>query len=382
MIPFRVWLWFVVLCLSVVSCRFEWNTTYLNNDFPIISSSYPLNEGGSVFRYNYNAAYLPLFNLTVGEQIMSDGLLVRVQNLQNESDPYSVGPSKIAFCVRNDGHFNPQNIVFSGLTDANVVIQPSSSEDALGTEDPRVVFDFHSHIYYLMYTAVASNSDGSVSAYLSLATSTNPTSPTGWEKHGYLFPQLSWSKSGALLILPQPPSLLFWGDSTLVPGLQVAKTYDLLTYEYNETIWLPVRKNFFDSVLVEAGPMPLKLSDGNYLFLYNSARCCFPSAKPNWELQYNVGWCILDGNNPMTILHRSDFPLLSPDMEWESGSGNATLSLTPNVVFVEGWQRYPHSLSLNHFLLYLGGADSVVGTVELKVNIVDFLTYSFTVSYN
>jgi predicted GH43/DUF377 family glycosyl hydrolase len=56
-----------------------------------------------------------------------------------------------------------------------------------------------------------------------------------------------------------------------------------------------VRNNSFDSVLVEAGPMPLPLSDGNYLFIYNSARKGYPSKKPNWDMQYNVGWAVLDG---------------------------------------------------------------------------------------
>jgi hypothetical protein len=42
--------------------------------------------------------------------------------------------------------------------------------------------------------------------------------------------------------------------------------------------------------------MPLPLSDGNYLFLYNSARSGYPSNKPGYDLQYNVGWAILNGS--------------------------------------------------------------------------------------
>ena len=88
----------------------------------------------------------------------------------------------------------------------------------------------------------------------------------------------------------------------------------------------------FDSLLVEAGPMPLLLSDGNYLFLYNSARHGYPSPKPNWDVQYNVGYLILDGQvyviteittnlfkNPTTIIERSDQPIFSPDLAWEIG---------------------------------------------------------------
>ena len=163
--------------------------------------------------------------------------------------------------------------------------------------------------------------------------------------------------------------------------MQVATTTDLIHYQYNDSVWLPVRPDSFDSTLVEAGPMPLRLSNSHYLFLYNSARCCVDSQKPGWDLQYNIGWCILSSSDPTVILQRSDSPLISPTHSWETGETQQQqklhtriktaqpLHLTPNVVFVEGWQRYPDTLSLDHFLLYLGGADSVIGVVELKVHI-------------
>jgi predicted GH43/DUF377 family glycosyl hydrolase len=252
-------------------------------------------------------------------------------------------------------------------------LEPSNPTDALGTEDPRVSYDNRTGTYYLFYTAVAQGPNGSVSANLALATATSaPTRAGGWTQHGYVFPQLSWSKSGALLILPPDrPSLLFWGDSTLVPGLQVAKTYDMINYIYNASIWLPVRPDSFDSVLVEAGPEPLALSDGSWLFLYNSARQWTPTAKPGWSLQYNVGWVILDQHDPLQIIQRCQEPIISPTLAWETGvapsSGEVELGLTPNVVFLEGWQRYPGFSDA--FIVYLGGADSVVGAAQLLVQV-------------
>jgi predicted GH43/DUF377 family glycosyl hydrolase len=164
------------------------------------------------------------------------------------------------------------------------------------------------------------------------------------------------------------PSLLFYGDSTLVAGIQVAQTKDLIHYTYNASVWLPVRPNFFDSVLVEAGPMPLPLSDGNFFFLYNSGRRGYPSPKPAWDIQYNVGWVILDKDDPTVILQRSAVPLISPTLDWEKGTSGKVLGLTPNVVFVEGWQRYPGDPSRDRFLAYAGGADSVVGVIEINVH--------------
>lgn len=49
--------------------------------------------------------------------------------------------------------------------------------------------------------------------------------------------------------------------------IQLATSVDLRNFTYNPAIWLPLRADSFDSFLVEAGPMPLPLSDGNFLFL-------------------------------------------------------------------------------------------------------------------
>jgi len=75
------------------------------------------------------------------------------------------------------------------------------------------------------------------------------------------------------------------------------------------------RPNYFDSYLVESGPMPLPLSDGlpslatclliassgsgNLLFIYNSAR------QLQSGLEYNVGFLILNG----TVWHIHAFTL-------------------------------------------------------------------------
>jgi beta-1,2-mannosidase len=249
--------------------------------------------------------------------------------------------------------------------------------------------------YYLLYSAVQQYPNN-VTSRLALA-----TSPDGvhWTRHGPLFPQIAWSKSGAMLIrdedelgaraanidtrsnssnastAPGKPSLLFWGDSTLVGGLEVAVAVDrsLLRWKNIPEVWLPVRADHFDSQLVEAGPEPLRLRDGNYLMLYNSARCCLNSSKPGYQYQYNAGFVILDGSNPTRILQRSALPLLSPETAWEIGESPQQLGLTPNVVFIEGWQRYEGEQHANgdleQFIVYYGAADSVVGVALISVSV-------------
>jgi len=341
---------FITLVPCFVSCNtYSFNVTRIFQQ-PLISSQYSMSSnGGSIFSYNYNTAVVPLFNSN--DQI---GLLVRSQNNTNSSNPYVVGPSVISFTKCNSLKNGFQEIDWN-----NVVLSPSSSEDAFGCEDPRVVYNPSNGLYYILYSAVQSDP---ILSRLALA-----TTPTPWDKnsiirHGALFPQIKWSKSGSLLIRESGLSYLIWGDSSLVPGLQLATTYDLLNYNYSDEIFLPIRPNNFDSLLVEAGPMPLPISDGNYLFLYNSARHGYPSPKKNWDIQYNVGWVILDGNDPTQILNRCDEPILSPELPWEVGTA-PYLGLTPNVVFLEGW--IPNGN--DSFIVFYGAADSVIGAATLKV---------------
>lgn len=86
----------------------------------------------------------------------------------------------------------------------------------------------------------------------------------------------------------------------------MAYSYDLKTFKNLNSSFITIRQNYFDSWLVESGPPPLKLDDGNYIFFYNSARYVGPSPRPGYELEYNVGYVILAGNNPHQILERSD----------------------------------------------------------------------------
>jgi predicted GH43/DUF377 family glycosyl hydrolase len=123
--------------------------------------------------------------------------------------------------------------------------------------------------------------------------------------------------------------------------------------------------------LQEGGPPPLKLSDGNYFFLYNSAQSGFPTVKPDWDLRYNMGYVILNGSNPSQILERIDAntPLFSPELEWEIGNSTdpQLLSLTPNVVFCEGLVAKPGAV--DEFIFIYGAADSRVGVGTITVQV-------------
>jgi len=172
---------------------------------PIINGSNPDGtSGASIFQYNYNVAFVPGYN----------GLLVRAQN-SSTAGPYSVKPSHIAYAqLEGEWWSDLENIQVDPILEQSVVIEPYSIETNYGTEDPRIALDESTGIYYLLYSAVQNFTTGppKVVSKLSLAASMTPEIKSSWKFYGDIFPQISWSKSGALLIIPGETSYLFWGD--------------------------------------------------------------------------------------------------------------------------------------------------------------------------
>eukprot|EP00009_Paramoeba_aestuarina_P011562 CAMPEP_0201524132 /NCGR_PEP_ID=MMETSP0161_2-20130828/21133_1 /ASSEMBLY_ACC=CAM_ASM_000251 /TAXON_ID=180227 /ORGANISM="Neoparamoeba aestuarina, Strain SoJaBio B1-5/56/2" /LENGTH=259 /DNA_ID=CAMNT_0047923415 /DNA_START=355 /DNA_END=1134 /DNA_ORIENTATION=+ len=255
---------------------------------------------------------------------------------------------------------------FEQITNDSVIIYPNGDENDFGTEDPRVVYYEYDDTYYLLYSAV--QSEPTVVSRLALAIAVRPRNgdiPFDWKRLGPIFGRNStWSKSGAMLL--QPPGkkqFLFWGDYNI--SIATADEPAGPWHKTGENLITP-RSDHFDSALVESGPMPLPLSDGNFLFIYNSARDGYPSAKPGYSLQYNPGWVVLDGSLPTQIVERCDEPLATPQLIWETGTA-PSLRLTPNVLFIEGW--HPENKKNDSFIVYYGGADSVVGVGRVTVEI-------------
>ncbi|KAL0230499.1 hypothetical protein PCE1_004058 [Barthelona sp. PCE] len=318
-----------------------------------------LNETDSVFRWNYNSAYIPLHQ---PDGTIKHSLAVRCQNVSGPTF-YDVGPSYIMFAESEpDG-------TWSHITMDDVLLAPNTAGvDNGGVEDPRVVYWEKSGFYYMHYTAVKYRDDDTLSPHLAVATS--PTGlPGSWTKYGPLWEQNDGdSKSGAVIInekWPKKNHSMIWGDYSLY----WSTSDDMLHWENERTTpWMEVRNDHFDSALVEAGPAPMKLSDGNLLFLYNSAREVGQiSSKPGWKLEYNIGFLILDKDDPKKILHRSEEPILSPTEVWEKCDNSTNIDgLTPDVVFVEGMR--PIDGKDDSFLVYYQGCDGFMATATFTVS--------------
>ena len=353
---------FILAVLSlaslVQSARIYNVTARRYNSTPIIANS---TKNG--WKYNYNAAAYN-FQGTIE-------LIVRCQDLKVDTEPFNVGPSYLApSLVRFDASGNP-----SASQPTNLAFVPDNTTERCGTEDPRITYNSNDGLYYLFYTAY-----NCTNAMLSLAVAKDPADANSWTRYGYVFPEKSWSKSGAALFADKTNNLtqhyLFWGDSSYPQdGIGIALSNDGIHWNDTGDMIIRVRSDKFDSALVESGPSPLQLSTGDFLFIYNSARHGYPSVKPAWDLQYNIGYLILNGSNPLDILERSDEPIMSPEFDWETGNG--TEWLTPFVVFLEGLVPDPNGCTaaekaevppggtIDCFFGVYGGSDSDLGAVRI-----------------
>ena len=237
------------------------------------------------------------------------------------------GTSRIGLAESTDGfHFRRHD---------NPVFGPEEEYELPGgTEDPRIVkID---GTFYLTYTAY----DGET-ARLAMASSKDLFN---WERHGILFPDLEWSKSGA--IIPQQINGRYWmyfGDT----NIWVAWSEDMVNWTRIDEPVMEPREDKFDSRLIEPGPTPV-ITDAGILLLYNSA---------DEDLIYRTGQALFDISDPTRLLDRSEESFLTPDTQLE------TEGQIPNVVFIEGLVQLNST-----WFLYFGMGDSGIGVATSTVN--------------
>jgi predicted GH43/DUF377 family glycosyl hydrolase len=201
--------------------------------------------------------------------------------------------------------------------------------------------------------------------HLSLATSLNPTESSGWTRYGAIFPNVTASASGALLVSNDTdilPHFLFWGvENGDVSEIRVSTSTSLTSWPDEGEVIIQQRPDYFDAAAVGLGPPPLKLSNGDYILFYNGASDGFPFDPTSY---YHVGWVILDGSSPSSIKMRSDEPLMSPIYAFEFGNPPYMCNI-PNTVYVEGAKP----LGNDKFQVYFGGGGAVVATATYEVTI-------------
>ena len=115
----------------------------------------------------------------------------------------------------------------------------------------------------------------------------------------------------------------------------------------------------WDNATLSTGPAPVRLSDGNWLLLYNVDQL-WPVADPAplpWFGRCALGWAVLDAANLTHVLARSEEPLVHSELPWELNG------FTPKVVYSDGIK----SEGNDTFVVYAGGGDSVVEAFRIHV---------------
>lgn len=170
-------------------------------------------------------------------------------------------------------------------------------------------------------------------------------------------------KSGAVLIQEKGPHFMFV-YTLRSRNIHVATSIgrDLMRWELTGKVLIEQREGAFDRGLCEPGPPPVRLKDGNLLFLYNSAEIAH-------DRKYHVGFTILNGSDPSSVIQRSapDAPLFNySDHAWQNGNSTTHLCNVPEVVFLTA--LVPHGDGRT-FTVYFGGADAVVGSAVIEVGV-------------
>ena len=233
-----------------------------------------------------------------------------------------------------------------------------------------MAWDAASGRYYMFYTCFNSGKAKPQPAVtLCLASNADPTQVPrnpGWVRHGPVGFGAG-SKSAALLVgsaAEARPHYLLWGAGTI----RITNSSDLTRWPSQGSVLLS--RTLWGNLHVEAGPPPLRLTTGDWLFFFNSWRGDFP--KPPG---YEPAWVILDDADPTRIVAQASAPLFEPAAaSWCRGVAPYTCNV-PNVAFVEAAHLASEAEAAavgmvsgqDLVRIYFGGADAVVGSALVLV---------------
>lgn len=264
------------------------------------------------------------------------------------------------------------------------ILRPEYDYEKQGVEDPRIVNI--EDTYYLTYTAF----DGK-NARIAYAESKNLKE---WKKRGIISPQLTYDKAenlfresshnlkekyfffesyykdkaGPDVILWEKDALLFPkkinGRFALIhrvlPGMQII-LFDRFEQLMDKKYWEHYLKELGEHVILEpkyafesrnigGGAPPLE-TDAGWLLIYHAVE------DSSYGKIYHAAAALLDKQNPMKVIGRLDYPLFSPETDYEK-SGN-----TNNVIFPTDTALFDDRL-----YIYYGAADQVIAAVSLNLN--------------
>jgi predicted GH43/DUF377 family glycosyl hydrolase len=233
-------------------------------------------------------------------------------------------------------------------------IIPEHEWERFGCEDPRVTK--LNNKYYIFYTALSEYPFRAEGIKVGLAISKDLEHIQ--EKH-----LITPFNAKAMALFPERIGGKIWAILTVHTDKPPAKIC-LASFDKEEDLWQEVNwqkwyQNFEKYSLplqrqpqdhLEVGPPPIKTKYG-WLILYSYIKNYFSSNRI-----FGIEAVLLDLKNPMKIIARTDYPILTPDEYYER------IGLAPNIVFPSG-----ALMRKNCLYLYYSAADTTCSLAFIDV---------------
>eukprot|EP00051_Salpingoeca_urceolata_P021901 m.349980 g.349980 ORF g.349980 m.349980 type:complete len:405 (+) comp19885_c0_seq3:512-1726(+) len=337
---------------------------------PLISAGNGSNH--SAFRFSFAATW---FNTPQQGQ----GLVVRVVECNPDHQPdcgqsrnpqwVNAGALAVTRVKLDDAQPTAEFLGYDNVTWLSA--QPPKGSEQWGFIDPRLSYHPATGTHFLAFDNCSHVNCGGRQTLL--ASSRDPFDPTAWTLHGPAFPWLKYTAGASMLFREQGlKHLAFIGNSNTADAILLAESDDGLTWKEPEKVsdrtFMEKRPGCWDHVGIAPGGQPMRLSNGNFLFIFN-VDTGFPFNPKRNPYRCAVGWAIVNatGEQPV-IVARATEPLLVPTMPWETcPDGESTRCQQPMVVFSTGLA--PVAGIDDAFHVIFGGADTAVGIATVQVNL-------------
>jgi beta-1,2-mannobiose phosphorylase / 1,2-beta-oligomannan phosphorylase len=272
-------------------------------------------------------------------------MVYRAFSAPKQQNGTNMNVSTVGYAVSDDGiHFKDQRQLFG----------PTEDWESYGCEDPRITY--MDGKFYIFYTALSVYPFAAYGIRLAVAVTTDFKT---FEKHPVttfnskamgLFPEKINGKMAALLTM-----------HTDLPPAKIA----LALFDREEDIWSPYFwAEWYDNPnthiihllrdvrdQVELGAPPIKTEEG-WLVIYSYIKNYISNDK-----SFGIEAVLLDLENPNKIVGRTEFPLISPEKDYE------LKGIVPNVIFPSG-----ALVNDGKLFVYYGAADTrvAVASCDLK----------------
>jgi hypothetical protein len=361
-----------------------------NFEQPVISTHLhmPISRNGS---HTARSDYFFNFNPT-SLQLPDGTWAIILRTVANQTNPATHNnPDFLTLSrVRQAGDVEGRGtVIVDPVNESSIILRPSTrgTLDDRGVQDPRVMRDPDTGIYWLTASSIGSSYVGTVIS--------NSVDGLHWRKvsrcdtdHTHPFEtrvdpisnlSCNYGRAAAILWRPRGEHYMMWGAGTLNLARSVNRSL---------TRWVTVKKAWLSGLpergaWVNPGGPPVKLSCGNYLFVHVEAGIPRPPLRPaadpcpgrgpddgGGHAWWGMGWAILNGSDPSEILQRGS-ELLFPATPWEKrvGASHSWEWRGCMIGDASGLMPLDGASERDSFLLWYGGGDSVSGAAVVKVRL-------------